>query len=167
MGFFDYLMKGIGFETDIDPTPAVKKQKTKRVNTEASASANTSMQAEQPASNAPYNFAFPSYNPSLDEADNMQVTSMQDGVASAKNVIVYKPKTQGDIKNLIDFLRRKEPIIVNFALLPQEVSASMIAFISGALYALRGSIHPIANNLYLLTPEGVSILVPRDQAPKY
>ncbi len=167
MGFFDYLMKGIGFETDIEPAPAVKKPKAKKTQSaDASSQANFNAQVEQP-NNAPYNFAFPSYNPSLDETDNMQVTSMQDGVASAKNVIVYKPRTQGDIKNLIDFLRRKEPIIVNFALLPQDVSASMIAFISGALYALRGSIHPIANNLYLLTPEGVSILVPRDQAPKY
>ena len=160
MGFFDYLMKGIGFETDL--APAVEKKPKAKV-----------VSKEQPpveANELPYNFAFPSYNPgeNVDESsENIQVSTMQNGVASAKNVIVYKPKNQGDIKNLIDFLRRKEPIIVNFASLPSSVSASMIAFISGALYALRGSIHPIANNLYLLTPEGVSILVPKDQAPKY
>lgn len=165
MGFFDYLMKGMGFETDTMSATPVKKQKTKQVNNAEKniASVNEEMQ------NVPYNFAFPSYNPSLEETenDNVQISTMQNGVASAKNVIVYKPKNQGDIKNLIDFLRRKEPIIVNFSLLPSDVSASMIAFISGALYALRGSIHPIANNLYLLTPDGVSILVPKDQAPKY
>lgn len=158
MGFFDYLMKGIGFETDLKPVPQ-KKAKAKSIKDE-----------KLDSSEAPYNFAFPSYNPSLDEnegSENIQVSTMQNGIASAKNVIVYKPKTQGDIKNLIDFLRRKEPIIVNFASLPSEVAQSMIAFISGALYALRGSIHPIENNLYLLTPEGVSILVPKDQAPKY
>lgn len=166
MGFFDYLMKGIGFETDTMPTTTqVKKQKVRQSNVNSDASSNVSEEVE----NLPYNFAFPSYNPSLEEnnADNVQISTMQNGIASAKNVIVYKPKNQGDIKNLIDFLRRKEPIIVNFSLLPKDVSASMIAFISGALYALRGSIHPIANNLYLLTPEGVSILVPKDQAPKY
>ena len=166
MGFFDYLMKGIGFETDMTPTPAMpKKAKGSKVN-----SLTSSQAASVTTESVPYNFAFPSYNPSIDEeteSNNIQVSTMQNGVASAKNVIVYKPKTQGDIKNLIDFLRRKEPIIVNFALLPEDVSSSMIAFISGALYALRGSIHPIANNLYLLTPEGVSILVPKDQAPKY
>jgi len=162
MGFFDYLMKGIGFETDLATVPDKKtKLKTKP---------NTVTETQVDVNEIPYNFAFPSYNPEDSEnatGENIQVSTMQNGVASAKNVIVYKPKNQGDIKNLIDFLRRKEPIIVNFASLPSSVSASMIAFISGALYALRGSIHPIANNLYLLTPEGVSILVPKEQAPKY
>ncbi len=165
MGFFDYLMKGMGFETDSMSVTQVKKKKDKQTSTTLNNSSNVTDEIE----NVPYNFAFPSYNPSIEEndAENVQISTMQNGVANAKNVIVYKPKNQGDIKNLIDFLRRKEPIIVNFSLLPKDVSASMIAFISGALYALRGSIHPIANNLYLLTPEGVSILVPKDQAPKY
>ena len=163
MGFFDYLMKGIGFETDSTPVAAVKKHKVKQSTLNTQTLQDNNIEVE----NMPYNFAFPSYNPLLDEANEEQVMAVQNAFAGAKNVIVYKPKTQGDIKNLIDFLRRKEPIIVNFSLLPSDVSGSMIAFISGALYALRGSIHPIANNLYLLTPEGVSILVPKDQVPKY
>ena len=92
-------------------------------------------------------------------------SAQEGGNSVSKNVIIYVPKTQADIKNLIDFLRRKEPIIVNFSKIDDKSSTQMLSFISGALYALKGSIHPIADELFLLTPEGVNILVPK-VAPK-
>ena len=151
MGFFDYMMRGIGFETE-DAAPATKKRLKKAAS------------GQETENYAPASFSLPVYDGSGDQ-DSPQGPNIQyeaSGMSIPKNVIVYNPKTQSDIKNLVDFLRRKEPIIVNFGFLPQQVSNSMISFISGALYALRGSIHPIAGDLYLLTPEGVNILVPKE-----
>ncbi len=80
-----------------------------------------------------------------------------------QNVVVYEPRTPEDVQILIDYLRRREPAIVNLDNLEDEVIAQRILdYLSGAEYALGGSIHPIAGNIFLLTPEGVEITVPND-----
>ncbi|MCL2484218.1 MAG: cell division protein SepF [Firmicutes bacterium] len=96
-------------------------------------------------------------------AGSVSLQANENGVSVSKNVIVYSPKNHSDMKNLVDFLRRKEPIIVNFEKLDDDIAPAMVSFISGALYALKGSIHPISEGLYLLTPEGVNILIPKER----
>lgn len=142
MGFFDYIMKGIGFE----PVESAKAQKVDKQDV---------VQTVNNAQTTSQVFSLPVFNQAISQG-NAQAS--QD---SNQNIIVYNPKNQTDIKNLVDFLRRKEPIIVNFGELPTDIASTMIAFLTGSLYALKGSIHPIANNLYLLTPEGVNILQPK------
>lgn len=154
MGFFNYLMKGIGFETEKTEKPEkVKKQKKEKIE----------QSHKQQPSNGKFDNLFmssqmPESNSSL---SSFQYNAQENGASVAKNVIIYVPTSQNDIKNLIDFLRRKEPIIVNFSKIDDSVAPQMLSFVSGALYALKGSIHPIADELFLLTPEGVNILVPR------
>ena len=94
---------------------------------------------------------------------SVNLQANENGMSVSKNVIVYSPKNHTDMKNLVDFLRRKEPIIVNFEKLDDDIAPAMVSFISGALYALKGSIHPISEGLYLLTPEGVNILIPKER----
>ncbi|MCI8612974.1 MAG: cell division protein SepF [Clostridia bacterium] len=80
-----------------------------------------------------------------------------------QNVVVYEPRTPEDVQILIDYLRRREPAIINLDNLEDEVVAQRILdYLSGAEYALGGSVHPIAGNIFLLTPEGVEITVPYD-----
>ena len=76
------------------------------------------------------------------------------------SVAVYRPQNIGDVQMLIDFLRRREPAIVNLDAAPEETAQRILDFISGAVYALAGSVHRITGNIFLLTPEGVEINVP-------
>jgi len=151
MGFFDYIMKGMGFEAVDAPEGGKEKAGSK----------NSSQKVP-----AKRTFEFPVYQPESESDGSVKISIQPDTEQQEMlggNVIVYSPKSQSDVKNLVDFLRRKEPIIVNFSFLPSDVASAMIAFMSGALYALKGSIHPIAGDLYLLTPEGVNILVPKEK----
>ena len=154
MGFFNYLMKGIGFETEktekVEKEKKPKKEKiqqSQKQQVQNSKFDNLFMSSQMPENNSTYS--------------GFQYSATENGTSVAKNVIIYVPTSQNDIKNLIDFLRRKEPIIVNFSKIDDNVAPQMLSFVSGALYALKGSIHPIADELFLLTPEGVNILVPR------
>ena len=79
-----------------------------------------------------------------------------------QNVVVYDPKTPEDVQRLIDYLKRHEPAIINLDQTAPDVAQRILDFISGAIYALSGSIHRIANNIFLLSPEGVEITVPYD-----
>ena len=79
-----------------------------------------------------------------------------------QNVVVYDPKTPEDVQRLIDYLKRREPAIINLDRTPPDVAQRILDFVAGATYALSGSIHRIANNIFLLSPEGVEITVPYD-----
>lgn len=77
-----------------------------------------------------------------------------------QNLVVYKPSTPDDVQTLIDFLKRREPAIVNLDEVEENSAQRVLDFVSGAIYALNGSIHRIAGNIFLISPEGVEVAVP-------
>lgn len=77
-----------------------------------------------------------------------------------QNVVVYDPHSPEDVQTLIDYLKRREPAIINLDNVEPEVSQRILDFVSGAIYALNGSVHRVAGNIFLLSPEGVEITVP-------
>ena len=80
-----------------------------------------------------------------------------------QNVVVYQPRSPEDVQTLIDFLKRREPAIINLdGVSEQPVAQRILYFTSGAIYALNGSVHRISSNIFLLSPEGVEITVPYD-----
>lgn len=82
-----------------------------------------------------------------------------------QNVVVYSPSTPEDVQTLIDYLKRREPAVVNLDNVGDTAVAQRILdFISGAIYALNGSVHRISSNIFLLSPEGVEITVPYEPA---
>jgi len=79
-----------------------------------------------------------------------------------QNVVVYDPKSPEDVQRLIDYLKRREPAIINLDDTDADVAQRILDFTAGAVYALNGSIHRISTNIFLLSPEGVEITVPYD-----
>ncbi len=77
-----------------------------------------------------------------------------------QNVVVYDPKTPEDVQRLIDYLKRREPAVINLDATEPDVAQRILDFVSGAIYALSGSVHRIASNIFLLSPEGVEITIP-------
>lgn len=73
------------------------------------------------------------------------------------NVVLYSPKNYGDVQSLIDHLRMHEPAIVEFAGIGDDDGQRILDFLSGAIYALGGSMQRINGTIFLLTPSGVSI----------
>lgn len=80
-----------------------------------------------------------------------------------KNLIIYEPKDNKDIKILVECLRRNEACIVNLGLLKQSDADKILQFLSGAVYALRGSIKRLQGDLFLMTPEGINIMTQSKQ----
>lgn len=74
-----------------------------------------------------------------------------------QNFMVYEPHTADDVQTLIDFLKTRESAIINLDNVEPEVSQRVLDFVSGAMYALNGSVHRVAGNIFLLSPEGVGI----------
>ena len=78
------------------------------------------------------------------------------------NVTIRHPRTYQDVQNLIDRLRMREQVIVDFTTLDQRSVFRILDFLSGAIYALGGSVQQLGENLFLFVPAGVAINVPPD-----
>lgn len=76
---------------------------------------------------------------------------------SFSSFMVYEPRTADDVQTLIDFLKTKESAIINLNNVEEDISQRVLDFVSGAIYALNGSVHRIEGNIFLLSPEGVGI----------
>lgn len=80
--------------------------------------------------------------------------------AGGNDVMIYSPATYEDVQLLIDHLKLREQVIVDFTAVNQASVYRILDFMSGAIYALGGSIQKITRNIFLFAPSGVTITVP-------
>ena len=76
-----------------------------------------------------------------------------------KQVVVSYPKTFEDIQKLILNLRNGQSVIFKLTGITNSMAQRMIDFMSGAAYAVGGSMRAIEENLFLVTHQGVGITV--------
>ena len=94
------------------------------------------------------------------QAPQGQVPSYTQPQSGGTGVVIYAPRTYQDVQLLIDHLRMREQVIVDFSTLNQQSAYRILDFMSGAIYALGGSIQQITRNIFLFAPQGVTITVP-------
>ena len=142
MGLFNSIMKGMGFSSD---------QKTQNQK-------NTGGTVDEKYSNfdngLANSFVVGEFNGEENEIDTASLSSN----GMAKNLIIYAPKDNNDIRLLVECLRRQEACIVNLGKLNASDADKILQFISGAVYALKGSIKRLQGDLFLMVPEGINIM---------
>lgn len=75
-----------------------------------------------------------------------------------QNIVLYSPRTAADVERLIDYLKRREPAIINLEPIANSPDAQRVLDItSGATYALGGTIDVIGTNMFLIVPDGIEI----------
>lgn len=72
-------------------------------------------------------------------------------------MMLYQPLSYKDTQNIIDNLRNSKPIIVNLENLEKDMQQRVLDFLSGAVYALSGSIHKVSKGIFVLAPQNVDI----------
>ncbi len=78
-----------------------------------------------------------------------------------QNIVLYSPRNAADVERLIDYLRRREPAIVDLDPISDSPDAQRVLdFTSGAVYALGGRILNIKSNTILIVPEGIDVAKP-------
>ena len=87
--------------------------------------------------------------------------------ANVRNVIITYPRSYEDVSGIIDSLRSRQAIIVDFRRVAAKDTQRVLDFLSGALYALGGSQERIGDGMFLFTPEGVTIQGPLSLKRRY
>lgn len=150
MGFFNWVMNGLGFESD----KKAKKDNKEVENTDKYANFNLhesgeSIEEESVQNQAPSGLNSAGFN--------------NFGIQTESNIIMVEPKNHGEMRKVIDYLKQGQTVAVNLENISTEDSQRILDFFSGAIYGLDGSIHRWHGDLFLLAPEGHKILKPEEK----
>lgn len=72
-------------------------------------------------------------------------------------IIPIVPLKFEDVEDAVRRLKRKEGVIVDLEDIPPNVAQRMLDFLSGAVFALKGSIKKVKYKMYILIPDGIKI----------
>ncbi len=95
--------------------------------------------------------------PLLEPVKKSNIVSMPTGSNQIK-VVLIEPTDYDDVQDICDNLKNKKPIIINFENLDKDIARRMVDFISGAIYAIDGTIQKISNGIVIAAPSNVDIL---------
>ena len=73
-------------------------------------------------------------------------------------VVVLQPTTYNDATEIAGHLKEKKPVVVNLEKLDKETARKIVDFLSGAVYALDGSMQKVANGILLIVPYTMGIM---------
>lgn len=75
------------------------------------------------------------------------------------NINVYSPQNQEEIEKIVLNLIKNEASIINLKGFKNSTCLRVLDFLSGAVFALKGAINRLTEDLYLITPENLKIKV--------
>lgn len=135
MGFLDNIKTALGFDGEPDDY----------ANEGGYDDFPQNAPAPQPESfGAPRNQGYQS----PDNRVNIQVTAQL-------QVILVKPEKFSDTKEIANHLNNKKTVVLNLEATTPDVTRRIIDFLGGVAYANGGSIKPVANNTFIITPYNV------------
>ncbi len=73
-------------------------------------------------------------------------------INGGQKMIVYHPVSYEDTQSIIDNLRNRKPVIVNMEELEVDTAQRILDFLSGAVYALDGTMCKISRNIFVVAP---------------
>ena len=83
-----------------------------------------------------------------------QVLNMATG---KQEVVLYHAKTFDDAARAADELRKKKAIILNMENVDKSLTRRVVDFLSGAVYAVDGSVKKVAQSTYLFCPHNMDV----------
>ena len=148
MGFFNWMMRGLGFENDEEKSKVKTATKT----------------VDQDDKYAEFNLHEKASTQDI-KTDTLpsSTTFNQFGIQTTSDIVIIDPKTKSEIQQVIDFLKQGQSVAVNLEHIADEDRMRILDFLSGAIYGLNGSIHRWYGDLFLLAPEGHKILKPTNK----
>lgn len=78
--------------------------------------------------------------------------------ASQMKMIVYHPISFEDTQHIIDNLKSRKPVIVNMEELEIGCAQRILDFMSGATYALGGTVYRVSRGIFAVAPNNYDII---------
>lgn len=82
--------------------------------------------------------------------------SFKDGEGSNK-MILLEPRAYSEAAQIVDFLRKRNTVVVNLKRVTGDQAKRIIDFLNGANYAINGTVEKIGGGIFLFTPNNVNV----------
>ncbi len=79
-------------------------------------------------------------------------------ISGGMKMIVYHPVSYEDTQSIIDNLKNRKPVIVNMEELEVECAQRILDFLSGAVYALNGTMCKISRGIFVVAPNNYDVV---------
>lgn len=145
----DFFFASDEDEEVISDKPAPSDSRSER----AAASAAAYNSTQNASNNAPADYEEPVSEPTgrRNKVVNIQTTAQL-------QVVLVKPSAFTDAKQIADHLIAKKTVVLNLETASPENKRRIIDFLVGVAYANGGSLKPVANLTYIITPYNVGFI---------
>lgn len=109
----------------------------------------------QPAPQQGYQEDYRKPAPAPRNNNNDERSRLNIQVTAQLQVILVKPEKFADTKEIANHLNNKKTVVLNLEATTPDVTRRIIDFLGGVAYANGGSIKPVANNTFIITPYNV------------
>lgn len=72
-------------------------------------------------------------------------------------IVVHEPLSYEEAPEIVDDLKSRKAVVVNFQQLEANLKRQIFDFINGALYSLEGKIQKVTKDVFILAPKNVEI----------
>ncbi len=79
-------------------------------------------------------------------------------ISGGMKMIVYHPVSYEDTQSIIDNLKNRKPVIVNMEELEIDTAQRILDFLSGAVYALNGTMCKISRGIFVVAPNNYDVV---------
>ena len=79
-------------------------------------------------------------------------------ISGGMKMIVYHPVSYEDTQIIIDNLKNRKPVIVNMEELDVDCAQRILDFLSGAVYALSGTMCKISRGIFVVAPNNYDVV---------
>ena len=86
---------------------------------------------------------------------------------AAMKMIVYHPVSYEDAQHIIDNLKSQKPVIINMEELEVNCAQRILDFLSGAVYAMNGSICKVSRGIFVVTPNTYDVIGNDEEYDEY
>lgn len=97
------------------------------------------------------------YAPEERERKDAVVRAMPSGVTGVPRVHLVTPTAFNDAQEVGDKFRDGFSVLMNLQAAGPDLSRRLVDFASGLAYALSGSMQPVADKVFLISPQGVEV----------
>lgn len=76
---------------------------------------------------------------------------------TSMKISVHEPLSYDDAPQIIDDLKSRKSVVINFEQLDPAIKRQIFDFVSGGIYAIEGKIQKVNKDIFILAPSNVEI----------
>lgn len=76
---------------------------------------------------------------------------------SNMKIVVHEPLSYDEAPAIVDDLKSRKAVVVNFEQLDLAIKRQIFDFINGGLYAMEGKIQKVTKDIFILAPTNIEI----------